>query len=161
MHLEVSRVVRARPERVYAAYTDFEAMPAWSARLKAVKVTSRDGNVVHLENETVSSDGRTRRRSGVLTLHPPSSVESESETRFTRTRRTVTFEASPDGTGTKVTAALDVQVKGLWAAVLRSGVKKEEAESAAEKELESFARFLEDGQQAGATALTKDQTKMG
>ncbi|MDV3244803.1 MAG: hypothetical protein LYZ66_06495, partial [Nitrososphaerales archaeon] len=36
LHVEVSYVVRAPREKVYAAYTDFEAMPRWSRQVTAV-----------------------------------------------------------------------------------------------------------------------------
>jgi uncharacterized membrane protein len=142
LHLEVTRFVRAPPETVYAAYTDFEAMPKWSKRLKAVKVTKREGDTVHLESEGVSSNGRPRKTEGTLRLTPPNKVQSESETRFTRSKRTVAFEAAPEA-GTRVTATLDVEVKGLWGVVLRTGVKKDVAESSATEELASFATFVE------------------
>ncbi len=146
MHLEVSRVVKSPPEQVFKAYTDFEAMPMWSGHLKAVRVTKREGDVVHLESETLSSSGTPRTTFGSLRLFPPHRVESESETRFTRSKRTVSFEAVPEGT--KVTAALDVEVKGLWRTVLRPGVRREAAESSAAEELASFAGFVEALQRA-------------
>lgn len=143
MHLEVSRVVKAPRERVYAAYTDFESMPRWSKRLASVKVTRRDGNTVHLESEGVTSKGARRTTAGTLKLSPPGGVESESETRFTRTKRTVAFDPALAGEATTVTASLDVEVKGLWSLVLRTGVRKEAAEASAAEELASFARFVE------------------
>ena len=76
-------------------------------------------------------------------LQPPNKVESESETRFTRTKRTVLFETAPEAAGTRVTASLDVEVKGLWAVALRPRVRKEEAEASALEELTSFARYVE------------------
>ena len=135
--------MKALPEQVYAAYTEFEAMPKWSKRLTSVRVTKREGNTVYLESEGVSSRGKRRKAGGALRLLPPDKVESESETRFTRTKRTVAFEKVPEGAGTKVTATLDVQVKGLWAIVLSTRVEKDDAESSALEELASFARFVE------------------
>lgn len=143
MRLEVSYVVKAQPEHTYAAYTDFEAMPRWSKRLTSVRVAKREGDFVRLEIESVSSKGKPRKIDGLLRLTPPNRVESESETRFTRTKRTVDFEAAPDGAGTKVTATLEVRVKGLWAVALRPGARKDQAESAAFEELASFARYAE------------------
>lgn len=118
-------------------------MPKWSKRLTAVRIKRREGGTVHLETEGVSSSGRRRKTEGILRLVPPERVESETETMFTRTRRTVAFETVQEGVGTKVTATLDVQVKGLWAMVLSPRVRKEEAESSAMEELASFARFVE------------------
>jgi uncharacterized membrane protein len=143
LRLEVSHFVKAQPEKVYAAYTDFEAMPKWSKHLTAVRITKREGDTVFLEKEGVSSRGRRRKTGGMVRLLPPDRVESESETRFTRTKGTVAFEKVPEGEGTKVTATLDVQVKGLWAMVLSTRVGKDDAESSALEELASFARFVE------------------
>lgn len=143
MRLEVSRVVNAPLERVYAAYTDFESMPKWSRRLSSVRVEMREGGTVHIRSEGLSSRGEQRTREGVVKLLPPSRVESASESRFTRSRRTVLFEAAPGGAGTRVTAILEVDVKRLWAFALRPGVNREEAEASAREELDSFAAYVE------------------
>jgi uncharacterized membrane protein len=147
LRLEVSHVVKAPPEKVYAAYTNFEAMPKWSKHLSSVRVTKREGDTVYLESEGVSSTGRQRKTFGTLRLLPLTRVESDSETRYTRSKRTVAFETVPEGAGTKVTATLDVQVKGLWAKVLSTRVSKDEAETSAMEELLSFARFVEGSSQ--------------
>jgi uncharacterized membrane protein len=143
LRLEVSHVVKAQPEKVYAAYTNFESMPMWSKHLTEVRITKRDGDTVYLASEGVTAGGRRRKTGGTLRLLPPERVESESETRFTRTKRIVSFETVLEGEGTKVTATLDVQVKGLWAMVLSTRVTKEDAEASAMEELTSFARFVE------------------
>jgi hypothetical protein len=52
----------------------------------------------------------------------------------------VKFEEVPEGT--RVTASLDVQIKGRWSWVLKTQGKAE-AESSATKELNSFARYVE------------------
>ncbi len=139
MHLEASVTVRAPREKVYAAYTDFESMPKWAELSGAVKVTKRVGDTVQLEGEGAPG-GRSRMAGRRLTLTQPSLVESESETRFTRTKRTVSFEEIPEGT--KVTAKLDVQVKGLWAKILATR-EREEFEPSILGELASFARYVE------------------
>jgi len=137
VHLEVSVTVKAPRGRVYAAYTDFESMPKWARSPGTVKVT-REGDEVFLESEGESGKARgTARR---LKLSDPSMVETESETRFTRTKRTVSFEEVPDGT--RVTARLDVQVKGLWAKILATR-ESEEFEPSIQEELASFARYVE------------------
>ena len=132
-------MVKAPREKVYSAYTDFEAMPRWSRQVTAVKVVGREGAVVRIESE-----GRPGSRPHIsvakLTLSPPERVETESETKFTRTRRTVRFEEVPEGT--RVTAVLDVWVKGVWAWVFASR-GKEFAESAARAGLASFAEYVE------------------
>lgn len=143
MHLEVSRVVNAGRDKVFAAYTDFESMPKWSKRVTSVRLVRREGDTVYLENETVSASGTARKTEGKLRLTPPAKVESESEARFTKSKRTVLFEGAQDGVGTNVTASLDVEVKGLWGFILRSGVRKDVAEASAAEELASFASYVE------------------
>ncbi|MDA4134098.1 MAG: SRPBCC family protein [Thaumarchaeota archaeon] len=139
MHLEAAVTVRARRDRVYAAYTDFESMPKWAKMEGTVSVTRKEGDVVYLESVRESDRGsRIAKRS--LKLTDPSSVESESETRFTRTKRTVAFEEVPEGT--RVTARLEVEVKGLWAKLLATR-EGDEFEPGIQEELESFARYAE------------------
>jgi uncharacterized protein YndB with AHSA1/START domain len=139
LHVEVSYVVKAKREKVYAAYTDFEAWPKWSKSTTAVRVIKRKGGTVSIESETVSG-GRPRITVAKLMLSPPEEVETEGETRLTMTRRTVRFEDVPSGT--KVTAVLDVWVTGLWAwAFAPRG--KIETESSVLEGLRSFAKYAE------------------
>ena len=139
MHVEVSYVVKAQREKVYAAYTDFEAWPKWSRQATAVRVVEREGSTVRVESETVSG-GRPRVTVAKLALSPLEGVETEGETRLTRTRRTVRFEDVPEGT--KVTAVLDVRVKRPWAAIFAPR-GEDEAEASARQGLRSFAEYVE------------------
>jgi uncharacterized protein YndB with AHSA1/START domain len=139
LHAEVSYVVRAKREKVYAAYTDFEAWPKWSKSTTAVRVVKREGGTARIESTTVSG-GRPHNTVAELVLSPPQGVETEGKTRLTRTRRTVRFEDVPEGT--KVTAVLDVGVSGLWALVFKP-LGKDEAESSALEGLRSFADYVE------------------
>jgi len=139
LHVEVSFVVKAQREKVYAAYTDFEAWPKWSRQATTVRVVGREGDTVSIESETVSG-GRPRITLAKLTLSPPEGVETEGETRLIRTKRTVRFEVVPEGT--KVTAVQDVRVKGLWASIFAPR-GKDEAESSAREGLKSFAEYVE------------------
>ncbi|MGP8124651.1 MAG: SRPBCC family protein [Nitrososphaerales archaeon] len=139
MHVEVSHVVKAQREKVYAAYADFEAWPKWSRQATTVRVVGREGDTVSIESEIVSG-GRPRITAAKLTLSPPEGVETEGETRLTRTRRTVRFEDVPEGT--RVTAVLDLRVKGAWAWIFATR-GKDEAESFAQEGLRSFAEYVE------------------
>ena len=139
MHLETAVTVKAPRAKVYAAYTDFESLPKWSKMRGTVTVTKKEGDMVYLESDA-GSHRRGRNATRSLKLTEPSLVESESETRFTRTKRTVAFDEVPEGT--KVTAKLEVQVKGLWAKLLATR-QSDEFEPAILKELESFARYVE------------------
>lgn len=139
MHVEVTILVKAPLEKTYTAYTDFESWPKWSTQATDVKVIGREGNVVRIKSVSCSRE-RTRISTTGLVLTPPEKVESTSEKRLTRTRRTVIFEGTSEGT--KVTAVLDVEVNGLWRAIFtpKGGV---EAESDAQNGLKSFAEYVE------------------
>ena len=135
MHFEVSTTVNASRPEAYSAYTDFEAMPRWSKQSRTVRVIRRSGDTAYLEME-----GRGRTVLMEMKLFPPERVESEGETRFTRTKSAVIFEDDP--AGTKVTASLEVHVKGRWSWIFRPR-NRAEAESSALEELTSFARYVE------------------
>ena len=131
--------MKAKREKVYAAYTDFETWPKWSRQVTTVRVIRREGSTVSIESESVSG-GRLRITVAKLTLSPPEGVETEGETRLIRAKRTVRFEDAPEGT--KVTAVLDVRVKGPWAWIFAPR-GKDEAESSAREGLTSFAEYVE------------------
>lgn len=126
--------MKATREKTYSVYTDFEAMPKWSKQGREVKAVRREGDAVFLEF------GENRKVVREMRLFPPERVESEGETRFRRLKTTVVFEEAPGGT--RVTASLDVQVKGRWGWVLKARGRSE-VESSAMEELASFARYVE------------------
>ncbi|HXW37595.1 MAG TPA: SRPBCC family protein, partial [Nitrososphaerales archaeon] len=111
MHVESAQVIKAPRNKVYAAYTNFTEMPKWSKRIKTVVVVGREGDTVQIQSESTSGSG-PKVTLAKMTLSSPELVVSEDETRLTRTRRTVKFEEVSEGT--RVTAMLDVDVKGRW-----------------------------------------------
>ena len=139
MHFEVSLVVKVPRAKAYSSYTDFEAMPRWSKDKREVKVVRREGDTVYIERASGTRGSREVRE---MKLSPPDRVESEGETTFTRTKSVVRFEEVPEGT--RVTASLDVKLKGRWSWVLKTQGKTE-AESSAMEELMSFAKYVEGG----------------
>jgi len=139
MHFEVSLVIRVPPAKVYSSYTDFESMPRWSKDKHEVRVARREGNTVFLER---TSGIGARRGAREMKLFPPERIESEGETRLTRTRSVVRFDEVPEGT--RITASLDVELKGRWSWIFKTQ-GKEEAESSAMEELSSFAKYVEGG----------------
>jgi len=139
LHVEVTILVRSPLEKTYAAYTDFESWPKWSAQTTEVKVIERNGDVAKIKS-TSRPNERARVSTTNLVLTPPVKVESTSQKRLTRTRRTVKFEGAPEGT--KVTAVLDVRVNGFWR-VIFAPTGREEAESFAQEGLKSFASYVE------------------
>jgi len=132
VHFEAAVFVRVPRAKAYEAYTDFESMPKWSRDKREVKA-SREGNTVHLKR----ASGEESR---ALSLFPPERVESAGETRITRIRSVVTFDEAPEGT--RVTASMDVQLKGRWSWIFKTRGRSE-AESSAMEELNSFARYVE------------------
>ena len=138
MHVEVSRIVKAPREKVFAAYTDFEAAPKWSKELSSVKILGTQGNTVRVESGSRARGGR--RALATFDLYPPERVVTEGETRLTRVRRAVLLEEVQEGT--RVTATLDITVKGRWSWVF-SPRRNSGAERSAGGELESFARYVE------------------
>jgi uncharacterized membrane protein len=135
VHAEVSVPVGVPRDRAYSAYADFQALPRWSKKTKAVTVVKSEGNTVHLE---LTSNGR--QVATAMKLFPPERVESEAETRFTRVRSVVSFDEVEGGA--RVTASMDVVFKGRWGWILKTQGRAE-AESSAMEELSSFARYAE------------------
>lgn len=137
--MEALALINAPREKVYRAYTDFEAWPLWWKRTSKVTVIARDGNGVTVRSEPAPGKRRLASTSR-LALSAPEAVESTSETRFTRTTWAVRFDEVQQGT--QVTALLDVRMKGLWGLLL-SPRGKSEAEASAEEELQAFAKYVE------------------
>jgi len=133
MHFEASLVLKVPRDKAYLAYTDFESWPKWSKDRSEVKVSRRDGNTVSFESHAGS-------RARALKLFPSERVESEGETRFSRTKSIVMFEDASEGT--RVTASLDVELKGHWSWLFKTQGKAV-AEASALEELSSFAKYVE------------------
>jgi len=139
VHVEVQQIVRAPLGKVYAAYTDFESWPKWSNQVNSVTILRKEGTLTRIRTDVLQHD-RTVAYVTDLTASPQQRVEAADETRTTRRRRTVTFEDLPDGT--RVTAQLDVLVKGWWSAIFVPR-GREEAEASAREGLAAFASYVE------------------
>jgi hypothetical protein len=137
MRFEVALVVKVSRIKAYSAYTDFEAIPSWSKDNHEVRVIGKEGDTVYVEGASGAGSIRGARK---MKLFPPERVESEGETRLTRITSVVRFEEVPEGT--RVTASLEVELKGRWSWVFKTRGKAE-AESSAMEELKSFARYVE------------------
>jgi len=140
MHFETSLTMNVPRAKAYAAFTDFESMPKWSKQVMTVRVLRRDGDTVYLVAQSASNE-RSRTATRTMRLFPQTRVESEGETRFVYTRRAVLFEEVASGM-TKVTAILDVRIKGFWGLVLTSP-RSETAEASVVEELASFGKYVE------------------
>ena len=132
-------MLQAPPEKVFAAYSDFESRPRWSPSTKSVRAVRREGSTTWYEVEGITR-GYTERFTSRQTIAPPSKIEVETETRFSITRVQVTLEGVPEGT--KVTSSYDIEMKGLVpklaGAFTRGRLQRGLAEEAA-----SFKDYLE------------------
>jgi uncharacterized protein YndB with AHSA1/START domain len=70
--------VKAPREKVFQAWTDYEAVPKWQTLFTGVKVAKRDGNTALLELE-VNMRGRKTLRTEKHLLTPPERVDVEGE----------------------------------------------------------------------------------
>ncbi len=96
-HLEARRVIRAPPEKVWAAFTDVESHPKWDKSLISLKVVKKEENVTWMDIEGMAF-GLRRRVKVTHTGFPPNRVEVTSETEGVKLRSTVTLEAIREGT---------------------------------------------------------------
>ena len=132
-------VLQAPPEKVFAAYADFESRPKWSPSTMSVRVVKREGSTVWYEVEGTVR-GYTEKFTSRQTLAPPSRIEVETETRFSVTRVQVTLEGVPEGT--KVTSSYDIVMKGLFPKLVGPFTKGRLQRGLAE-EATSFKEYLE------------------
>lgn len=132
-------MVRAARAEVFAAYTDVESMPKWSASAKGARVIAKDGGRVSFVIQAETKKGQ-RTFNGELMLSPPGKVTVENESGGSITKGTVTFEDVPDGT--LVTSTVEVEIKGLRRFFVRPALS-EESKEVAERNLTEFARYVE------------------
>jgi len=108
---EYSQLVKAPRDRVYQAFTDYEAIPTWDRVLfKRVTVTERGPNTATLD-EDVRFMGMKMRRTERHVLTPPEKVEVDGSVRDAINTTVWTLQTVPEGT--MLTAELEVQFKGL------------------------------------------------
>lgn len=111
MRTEYSQLVKAPRDRVYQAFTDYEAIPTWDRVLfKRVTVTERGPNTATLD-EDVRFMGMKMRRTERHVLTPPEKVEVDGSVRDAINTTVWTLQTVPEGT--MLTAELEVQFKGL------------------------------------------------
>ncbi len=113
MHIEQTQVVKA-PRDVFQTFADSEAWPKFSTFFMRVTVKERAGNIALFDTE-VRVMGRKTKRSEKQVLTPPEQVRFEGEMGGSTNTTVWKFEPIPDVT--RLTAVLDVQLKG-WAKVL-------------------------------------------
>jgi len=108
---EYSQLVKAPRDRVFRAFTDYEAIPTWDRVLfKRVTVTERGPNTATLD-EDARFMGMKMRRTERHVLTPPEKGEVDGSVRDAINTTVWTLQTVPEGT--MLTAELEVQFKGL------------------------------------------------
>ena len=138
MHIEQTQVVKAPREEVFQTFADFETWPKFSTFFTKVTVTERAGNTAHFDTE-VKVMGRKTRRTEKMILTPPEQVQFQGEMAGSTNTTVWKFEPVPEGT--RLTAVLDVQLKG-WAKVLGPFAKRR-LRSLLHDGMEATAKYLE------------------
>ena len=120
MHIEGTQIARAPREKVFQAFTDYDAVPKWQTLFTRVTVAKRDGNTVLLDME-VNMRGRKAMRTEKHVLTPPEQILVEGEMEGITNRSVWKFEPVPEGTRVtvKVEARLPLRLKVVGPLVKR------------------------------------------
>ena len=120
MHIEATQIAKAPREKVFQAWTDYEAVPKWQTLFTRVTVAKRDGNTVHLDME-VNMRGRKAMRTEKHVLTPPERVDVEGEMEGITNTSVWKFESVPEGTlvTLKVEARLPLRLRVVGPLVKR------------------------------------------
>ncbi len=142
MRTEYSQLVKAPRERVFQAFTDYEAYPTWDPVIfKRVTVTERGANTARLDAE-VKFMGLKLRRTEKHLLTPPEKVEVDGSVRDATNTTVWTLKTVPEGT--MLTAMLEIQFKGLLK--LLQPVAEWQMRTALPEWMRAFARYVEAAQ---------------
>lgn len=137
MRIEQARFVKASPEQVFQAWTDYEAWPRFSA-FTQVRVAERAGDVVYLDTKLRVMGRETKRREKV-TLTPPQLIRVEGKTVGATNTTIWKFEPAPGGT--QVTGIVEAKLTGLMKAL--GPLAKRQLQSVLDDWIEGFARYVE------------------
>ena len=153
MRIEQARFVKASPEQVFQARTDYEAWPRFSASTQ-VRVAERAGDVVYLGTKLRVMGRETKRREKV-TLTPPQLIRVEGKTVGATNITIWKFEPAPGGTqvtGTgeakflihdhdaKYGGGSDLVFRAAGIAVIRTPIAAPRANSHMERQIGSTRR---------------------
>jgi len=139
VRVELEQLVQAPRDRVYEAWTDCEAWPTWDPVIfKRVVIVERSGNTRRLDAD-VRFMGRTMRRTEDHVLTPPEKIEVRGGVPGMTNTTEWRFEPTPDGT--RLTAALDIQLAGLLKVL--GPLVGWQARSVTRKWMEALARHVE------------------
>lgn len=138
--MEIRQVINAPREKVFAAWTDFEAQPKYSTMITKATIAQRQGNILYVQRESKFM-GRKLELKAKHLLMPPEREEGEFESEAGTSTRVTTFDAIPGGT--QMTAIGDFEFRGTWAKLLAPLFARRRLQSAFTKELQAFAKYVE------------------
>ena len=139
MRIKQAQLVKAPRERVFEAWTDYEAYPKWDGKVfTRVTVTHRAGNTASLDMETRFM-GMTMPRKERHVLTPPEKVEVDGSVPIAGNTTVWTFEDVPGGT--LLTAVLEVQFRGMLG--ILSPLARWQARSMLSNWMQAFANYVE------------------
>ena len=138
MHIEQTQIVKAPREKVFQAWTDYEAVPKWQTLFTSVKVAKRDGNTVYLDLE-VNMRGRKAMRTEKHLLTPPERVDVEGEMEGITNTSVWKFDSLPEGSRVtvKVEASLPLRLKVIAPLV------KHQFQALVREWLQDLAKYVE------------------
>ena len=111
MRVERTQLVKAPREKVFQAWTDYEAYRTWDHQVfTSVTVKERAGNTARLDMETKFM-GLRMPRTETHILTPPERVEVDGSVPIATNTTVWKFDAVPEGT--RLTAILEIQLKGI------------------------------------------------
>jgi len=138
LHIEQTQIVKAPREKVFQAWTDYEAVPKWQTLFTSVKVAKRDGNTVYLDLE-VNMRGRKAMRTEKHLLTPPERVDVEGEMEGITNTTVWKFDSLPEGSRVtvKVEASLPLRLKVIAPLV------KHQFQALVREWLQDLAKYVE------------------
>jgi ribosome-associated toxin RatA of RatAB toxin-antitoxin module len=130
--------VRASPDQVFRAWTDYDAWPTFSGLFTKVAVLERAGNSTRIETE-VKVMGRKTRRTERHILTPPSQIRVQGEIEDVTNTTLWTFDPVPEGT--RVTAVIEAELAGLTK--LLGPFAQRTAQGLTREWMEGLAKYVE------------------
>jgi uncharacterized membrane protein len=138
LHIEQTQMVKAPREKVFEAWTDYEAVPKWQTLFTGVKVTKRDGNIALLELE-VNIRGRKTLRTEKHLLTPPERVDVEGEMQGMTNTSVWKFEPAPEGSRVTVT----IEARLPWRLKVIGPLVKRQFQAIVRDWLQDLAKHVE------------------
>ena len=139
VRIEQSQLVRAPGEKVFQAWTDYEAWTTWDRDVfTRVTVAERVGNTARLDIETKFMGLRMPRTERHV-LTPPVKVEVDGSVPIATNTTVWKFDAVPEGT--MLTAILEIGFKGVLK--FMDPIAGRQGRNLLSKWMQAFAKYVE------------------